>query len=511
MTGKYTAAGAGAIYAALSRLITADAAKGLATVVIDIDDPAQVSPFGTAPVINAADESGAKRVIDAIDAAIAPDYFVLLDGPDAIPHISLAAIPGLSDGDPDIPSDLPYACSGGFSREASSFLAVTRVVGRLPMPRGSSDFDAFAALIDLCSTQSPKPQSDHSSYFAMSTDTWKVSTQLNVSTLFGSSASLSVSPTAGHSAIDPALSSLTHLINCHGATLDARFYGQLMRSYPVAMNSPQVAPHVTKGTVAAAECCYGAELFDPILAGAGMPMGMAYLLAGASAYLGSTNIAYGPVSTNGQADLMVQFFIDAILKGASSGRAVLQARQRLVTTQRMSDPRNLKTLAQFLLLGDPSVVPVRGNSTSPEAVPEADTLATAVESKGISPAPPSPADERSGRKARRISLKSEGAAVASAATRLGRPVLRAGVVGNRVRAIATQRGFTGQVDVFDVDGGPAFRQAAKAIGRKQRVAVTSLTEEHLDPNSGTKHKVVRVLVANILGDGIGSMDESVSR
>jgi hypothetical protein len=36
-----------------------------------------------------------------------------------------------------------------FGSDASDYLAVTRVVGRIPMPRGSTDANTFVELIDL--------------------------------------------------------------------------------------------------------------------------------------------------------------------------------------------------------------------------------------------------------------------------------------------------------------------------------------------------------------------------
>lgn len=513
LTAKYTAAGVAVIYAALSRLVAADSARGLVTVTIDIDDATQLSAFNTAPIISAADENGAKRVVDAIDASIAPDYFMLLDGPDVIPQIKLLPIAGLNDGDTDIPSDLPYASAAPFSNSANAYLAVTRVVGRLPMPTGSSDAAAFARLIDLCSAHASQPASAYGSCFAISTDTWKVSTQLSLSALFGSQAALNVAPTAGHSAIDASLAALTHVINCHGATNDPRFYGQQATSFPIAMHSAQVAPHVTKGTIVAAECCFGAELYDPSLAAAGgEPMSMVYLHGGAAAYVGSTNTAYGPFTTNGQADLMVQFFIDAVLKGGSTGRAMLQARQRFVSTQKMADPTNMKTLAQFVLYGDPSVVPVQ-EQQPPAAAAVAAAAGGGIVStaKDMFSAVATQGDERSGRRARRVGLKGVGESLASSATHIGQAVRAGSAAKDRIKEIAKARGFSGEVLVFKVGGGRAFMQAAKGLGRKQQVAIASQIEEHYDAGSGTKHTVVRVLVAQILGDGIVAVNEAVSR
>ncbi len=62
------------------------------------------------------------------------------------------------------------------------------------------------------------------------------------------------------------------------------------------------------------------------------------------------------------ADLIVQYFLLEILGGASLGRAALRARQRYVREIVDLDPTDLKTLAQFTLLGDPAVHPVRSDA-----------------------------------------------------------------------------------------------------------------------------------------------------
>ena len=56
---------------------------------------------------------------------------MLLDRPDVIPHIVLDnAVP--NDLDDTVDSDLPYASDVGFSKQASRYLKITRVVGRIP-------------------------------------------------------------------------------------------------------------------------------------------------------------------------------------------------------------------------------------------------------------------------------------------------------------------------------------------------------------------------------------------
>ena len=55
--------------------------------------------------------------------------------------------------------------------------------------------------------------------------------------------------------------------------------------------------------------------------------------------------------------MICQFFIEQLLRGASLGRALLEARLAYVRKQSVVDPYDEKTLAQFVLLGDPSLHP----------------------------------------------------------------------------------------------------------------------------------------------------------
>ena len=95
-----------------------------------------------------------------------------------------------------------------------------------------------------------------------------------------------------------------------------------------------------------------------------MPICQSYLEQGAYGYFGSTTIAYGESRTMSAADLLVQYFLLEVFAGASLGRAALRARQRYVREIVDLDPTDLKTLAQFTLLGDPSVHPVRTDAPS---------------------------------------------------------------------------------------------------------------------------------------------------
>jgi hypothetical protein len=118
-------------------------------------------------------------------------------------------------------------------------------------------------------------------------------------------------------------------------------YGQRGNDYPIAHDPAYLDGMVVDGTVASAECCYGAQLYDT--AGAGIHAGIAsvYLAGGAYAFFGSSTIAYGAADSNGQADLLSQFFLQRVLAGASVGRATLEARLRFVRDTNVLDPSDL--------------------------------------------------------------------------------------------------------------------------------------------------------------------------
>ena len=186
------------------------------------------------------------------------------------------------------------------------------------------------------------------------------------------------SPVQGPQWPTPLLNSQIHFINCHGALDHPQFHGE-PNNYPVAHDAVWIANKISPGTIAAVECCYGAQLYDPAAAAGQMSVGNTYMSGGAAAYLGSTTIAYGPAASMAYADLICRFFIEGLLAGKSSGDALLNARLRYVQASLPTDPVDLKTLAQFLLLGDPSLHPVVPTlSQTAAAMPHGMATATAV-------------------------------------------------------------------------------------------------------------------------------------
>ncbi|HSI50869.1 MAG TPA: C25 family cysteine peptidase [Ideonella sp.] len=365
---KYGEKGLAKVDSALKRLVKADARRGFDSRVIHLDDAATMKTWGGAVSAEPTPKE-IKRAIDRLYAALSPHYLLLLGGPDVLPLVPLRN-PAFStaNGDPDtlVPSDLPYACDAAYSTDPGRFQGPTRVVGRLPDVPGAREPSALTLLIDASARSVSRPRSDYARAFGISAQAWEASSKLSMENLFGNASALHLVPPQALPWKPVDLAARLHFINCHGAKDMPEFYGQPpgVSEFPVAHRARRLKGRISAGTVVAAECCYGAQLYDPALA---VPSGgsvdepgiaLAYLLDGASAVFGSTTIAYGPSEGNGMADLICQYFLQQVMAGSSTGRAMLEARQRFAGARTHLDPCDLKTLAQFCLLGDPSLHPV---------------------------------------------------------------------------------------------------------------------------------------------------------
>lgn len=360
LRSKYGVAGLAKVEAALQQLVRADARRGCDSLVLAVDDAAAMQPYGAA-VPTQPDARALKTALDAVWRQAQPHYLLLLGGPDLLPMVALknpAHGGELGDTDKSVPSDLPYACEAAYSTDPNRFLGPSRVVGRLPDLPGARKPDLLLQLIRAAARAKPLPREAYLDSFGLSAEVWQASTRLSLTNTFGHANQLNLSPPQGPRWSKKALAPRMHFINCHGAQDMPEYYGQRGEDYPVAHRSALIRDQISAGTVVAAECCYGAQLFDPELAGGQWPMALRYLADGACAFLGSTTIAYGPSEGNGSADLICQYFLQRLLAGASLGRALLEARQKFAGERTHLDPMDLKTLAQFYLLGDPSLQPV---------------------------------------------------------------------------------------------------------------------------------------------------------
>jgi len=354
--------GVSAITKAVKDLIAADKKRGIGSILVALDDPVDMTGLSAAAVTNANDPRQNKDAIDAIFSKYSPDYVLIIGAVDVIPHQDLknpVYQPG-SDDDQLALGDIPYACDKPYSKNPEDFVGPTRVVGRLPDLTGAKDPAYIVDLLATAAGYQADTSEAYSDYFSVSAAVWSGSTEMSLDNLFGSNKKLNLSPKAGPKWSSAVLGKRVHFINCHGAPASYQFYGQQGQQYPVAHDASLIKNNITEGTIVAAECCYGADLFDSFLLTNGQ-IGICseYLASKAYGFFGSTTIAYGPADGNGSADLLCQYFLKYVMDGASIGRAALQARQDFASAAGTLDPVDVKTLAQFNLLGDPSITPVK--------------------------------------------------------------------------------------------------------------------------------------------------------
>jgi Peptidase family C25 len=354
---KYTSA-LSAVRKQLERIVAADAKRGIDTRIVYMDDAASTAKLKLKHNVKVTDRT-CKEFVDALYKKHTPDYIMLFGDGDVFPFQKLTNpiySPG-EDDDRNIPSDLPYACGTGYKKNVHEYHDPSRVVGRLPdLPGkvGKEHLEYIKTLVDGIVGHKPRPASDYDSkYFAMSAHVWEGSTRMGLNSVFGTSNGLLISPTADAAGNSAGLGSLSHFINCHGDHMDPTFSGQKGSNYPTALHASDLANRVKLGTVVVAECCYGAQLFNAL--GIGRSIATSYLGNGALAYTGSSNIAYGDSDSQSCADEMCDYFMGFVLDGASTGRALLQARQKFLDNARDLDGYEQKTMGQFMLLGDPSL------------------------------------------------------------------------------------------------------------------------------------------------------------
>ena len=342
----------------LKAMIAADKKRGIATAVVHLDDAVEMKTFGGKAVTSAKSASQNKAAIDAVFKKTDPDYLMILGATDVIPHVPLKN-PMPDDGDKFAYGDLPYACNAKYSTDPSKFTGPTRVLGRLPDVVGGSDVSYLTSLIKAAANYTSRPATDYSNYFGITAEVWRKSTALSLENTFGNSTDLKRCPPKGPPWTTAELKPRSHFVNCHGASAEPNFFGQKGDNFPMSLSAADIAAKgLSEGAIAAVECCYGAELYDPKLSAGQAGICSTFLQEGGYGYFGSTTIAYGPPEGNGAADLIAQYFLQEVIAGASTGRAALQARQKFIQNSGTLDPVDLKTLAQFCLLGDPSVHPV---------------------------------------------------------------------------------------------------------------------------------------------------------
>ncbi len=373
---KYDAKAIKRITGAVARWVAADAARGIRTIHVAVDDPSDMHPFRVAPVTGAITAEKVKRAIDALAASLTPDYIVIIGSGDVVPLFDVPNPTLGNDGDGDtdtvVPTDNPYASSRPFDRrKRSSYLVPDRVLGRIPDLPGSSDPEWLLRYLAVATAWKPRSPASYAQDLLVCCDAWKKSGRACVEYLARDAATMLTCPPSGDSSrrMQRQHAARLQMIKCHGAPNDSWFYGQRGYDYPDVMRSTSLASRTRKATVVGSMCCFGANIFDPLDPAAQHPgeppISSVYLRQGAFGFLGSTCTAWVGLDSMLCSDWIVAAFLKSVLGGASLGRATLEARQNVARWSQQQgdqlDSADEKTLLQFVLLGDPSIHPVKGS------------------------------------------------------------------------------------------------------------------------------------------------------
>lgn len=349
----YGRAGAQQVLAAIDQLVAARAARGVASLLMPIE---QGVPDLAVPRALATPDAIARQIA-AVAAALARRgeqlHSVLLVGGPAIVPFAAAENPTLYDGDAHVPSDCVY---GPCNPHAS---APGWPVGRIPGAAGS-DPQLLVQLIQNAAglgVLTPRAK-----VFGYATAAWRRTSRRVYAEVDRPERLLLSPPNLAHS-FDRRRLDGARLVYCnlHGVPQGPPWYGQA-DDQPVlvtALRPSDLAGLDLRGAVVVSEACYGA-LIDG--RDAGSSLALAFLAQGAACFVGSTAISYGPAALPaGEADLIALHFLRAIGQpGVSLGAALLAARAGMLhdtlAQQAALDEDDQKTLLEFVLYGDPTLV-----------------------------------------------------------------------------------------------------------------------------------------------------------
>lgn len=348
------------IQAAFTPLIVADQKAGITTTVVYMDDDAQMSSLKATSIKSPTDEKQTKEAIDSLFVNQNPDFMTIFGASDVVTFQYLTN--PTTDSDMSVPSDLPYACSAGYSKSINSFLAPSRDITRLPDMEGGTDSTyPLRILANAANLLRRQAQEYKNSYFAVTAAVWQGSTTITLNHIFGNTANMNVSPPAGPKWSNAQIQSLSHFFNLHGGSNNPSFYNDDGTNKKPCISSKDFNG-ITENMVIAAECCYGAQLYNPN----SNPMGIcsSAMYAGCMGYFGSTCIAYGASNSQSSADIITEKFYLHLLDGKTVGQAALSARLDFIIAASMAVPSALKTLGEFVVYGTGGFAPMIKKTTT---------------------------------------------------------------------------------------------------------------------------------------------------
>lgn len=298
-----------------------------------------------------------------------PDYLLILGDHKAVPSQIWR-----NEGDTydtSILSDLPYITLDLLSpwRGVTYDFTVAVPAGRVPAS-AAHNFSEAVEYLNFLSTRTP---ADTCKAFAYTAASWEPTSRNAFAPV---SAHLECSPPntissqdvgkQGYQAfagIDPSYNLLCY--NLHGGSTTNLWIGESLpnsqgRSVTTVAFHPSYFPRTEGGYVVCTEACYGA---NPLFSDDREVSALNYALSNRCiCFVGSTRVAWG--TGNGTfygADVVATHFSRLVANGLTVGDAYLLTMHALVTGRSYGpDEKEIKTMAEFGLYGDPSVTLIAG-------------------------------------------------------------------------------------------------------------------------------------------------------
>jgi hypothetical protein len=340
------------VLAATARLITARADRGVASQLVLIEDGLADRGVAGAAVAPSAIAAQLAQLAQAFERGGERLQTVLIvGGPDIVPFHD-APNPTPYDGDESVPGDCLYGACNPFA------LLPEWAVGRIPGAAGG-DPDL---LLRLLANAAAQPAASSGKVCGYCTAMWRRSAA-EVYAEIDRPERMLVSPPVVADTLDRARLDGARLVYCnlHGVRDGPPWYGQPedQRALVTALRPHDLDGLDLRGAVVVSEACYGAAIGGR---DEGTSLALAFLARGAAGFVGPTAISYGPPSPPvGEADLIALHVLRALGRpGATLGAAFVAARAGMLrdtlARQRSLDEDDQKTLLEFVLYGDPTLV-----------------------------------------------------------------------------------------------------------------------------------------------------------
>ena len=307
---------------------------------------------------------------------------VIIGGDECIPFHRLSN--PIPDDDRVIFSDNPYAC------DDSGYLIPQRIVSRLPEGDDDDPTLLLSMLVSMTDYHRTAHHQGRSGFDVaawvrirsavgdrlargVAAEVWQEPSRLVLRNLHADARLILSPPHTSQPGTHKIIAGREVLyLNLHGAAGMPHFYGQpadvwgAATALPIALSPDHIQRSAVAGTIIISEACYGAELAGRNIRNS---IPLRALSLGALAFIGATVNAYGSSAAPLLgADLLFERLTHHLATGMPVGMALHYARlefaQIMYERQGFLDDVDMKTLIEFILLGDPWAT-MKGGMTQP--------------------------------------------------------------------------------------------------------------------------------------------------